>query len=242
KISQTVAAVETVEKNVSACERQILDSNAALGHVRSQFSVLSEGLDRIGSATEQQAEDVKWVAVNIGDIENSAGQQTREVDTILAIADRVNLACDGMVMDAGVFHLSGHGRAREAAREMAGDADLVAGTREVRERTLLAYMERFSFIELAYITDAGGKQVTSNIYATALAEKEGLTRGLGSDWTSKEWFMKAVENPEPFVSKVYRSSATREFCFTVSLPLRSTGGRIEGVLGIDVNFRDMLDI
>ena len=224
KISQTVAAVETVEKNVSACERQILDANAALGHVRSQFSVFSEGLDRISTATEQQAEDVKWVAVNIGDIEDSAEKQTHEVDTILTIAERVNSACDGMVMDAGVFHLSGHGRAREAAMEMAGDADLVDGTREARERTLLAYMERFRFIELAYITDAGGKQVTANIYAKALAEKEGLTRGLGSDWSGKAWFTKALKNTEPFVSKVYRSSATKEFCFTVSLPLRGAGG------------------
>jgi hypothetical protein len=106
----------------------------------------------------------------------------------------------------------------------------------------MTFLDRFPFVELAYITDTEGRQVISNIYAKTLAGRKGLTKGIGSDWSGKEWFTKALSNNAPFVSKVYRSSATREFCFTVSLPLRHASGNTVGVIGIDVNFRDILEI
>jgi len=242
KIAETIAAVDTVEQHVTDCERQILDANIALDHVCLQFRPLSENLDTIGRAAQQQAENIKWVTVNIAEIKDSSKRQTGEVNTILTIADRVTAACDGMVTDAGGFHISGHESAKAAALEMAADANLINGNLDIREKALMTFLDRFSFIELAYITDTNGRQVTSNIYAKVPAGKKGLTKGLGNDWSAKEWFNKGLGNSTPFVSKVYRSSATREFCFTVSLPLRYADGRTAGVLGIDVNFRHMLNI
>lgn len=242
KIAATITAVETVEQHVAACERQILDANTSLDHVYSQFIPLSKSLDTISCATQQQAKNIKWVTFNIDEIKASARRQTADVNTILTIADRVNSACDGMVTDAGGFHISGHGSAKAAALEMASNIDIISGGPNIREKMLMTFLERFPFIELAYITDTDGKQISSNIYTKTLVGRKGLTKGIGSDWSGKEWFTKALSNNTPFISKVYRSSATKEFCFTVSLPLRHAGGNTVGVLGIDVNFRDILDI
>lgn len=241
KITETVAAVSAVDKNVLSCERQILDANAALGQVCSQFTALSGNLSEINGATELQADNVKAVADNINEIERSVQQQSDDVEKIFSIAEGLNEACGRMIVDAGVFHLSGHGRSREAALEMAAEPDILSGSRDNREKALLAFLNRFPFVELAYITDAGGRQVTENIYSPALDGRDGLSHGFGNDWSEKQWFTEPAETGAVFVSEVYRSSATKEFCFTVSVPLRESG-RLTGVLGIDVNFKDMLDI
>ncbi len=242
KIAATITAVETVEQHVATCERQILDANMSLDHVYSQFIPLSKSLDTISYATQQQAQNIQWITSNIDEIKASAKNQTADVSTILTIADHVASACDGMVTDAGGFHISGHGSAKAAALEMASNKDIASGELNIREKALMTFLDRFPFIELAYITDTHGRQVTSNIYAKTLVGKTELTKGIGCDWSGKEWFTKALNNNAPFISKVYRSSATSEFCFTVSLPIRHAGENIVGILGIDVNFRDMLDI
>lgn len=241
KIGETVTAVGQVEKNVLTCEQQILDANTALDHVCSQFGTLSNNLSEINEATERQTEDVRAVALNIRDIESSVKEQSSDVETIFSIAEQVSMACDQMILDTGVFHLEGHRGSRRVAENMAEDPAVKSGQRKDRERALLAYLEKYPLIELAYLTDSRGKQLTANVYASGLSGQEGLGQGYGRDWSEKEWFKIPAETHAVFVSKVYRSSATREFCFTVSVPLMEAG-RLSGVLGIDVNFRDMLDI
>ena len=74
-----------------------------------------------------------------------------------------------------------------------------------------------------------------------LKGQSGLEKGLDRNWSSKEWFQIPFQTCQTFVSKVYRSSATQSFCFTVAVPL-CDGNGFSGVLGIDINFRDMLTI
>ena len=165
-----------MEKNVLSCERQILDANAALGQVCSQFTTLSCNLSEINEATERQADNVKAVADNINEIELSVQQQSADVENIFSIAEGLNKACGRMILDAGVFHLSGHARSREAALEMAEDPAILSGSRDNREKNMLVFLSRFPFVELAYITDAKGHQITENIYAPALENREGLSQ------------------------------------------------------------------
>lgn len=241
KIARTVEAVDRVEKNVLGCEAQINGANDALNSVCSQFSGLAENLGEINEAAGRQAEDVRQVSANILEIESALGDQVRDTDTIFSIAEAVNRACDEMIVNTGVFHLSGHRRAGAVVEEMARDSRILSGSRKERESALETVLARQSFIELAYITDAAGHQVTANIYAPALKGQEGLSGGHGQDWGEKEWFRNPADTGETFISNVYRSSATQSFCFTVSVPLKNEKG-FGGVLGVDINFRDMLNI
>jgi len=241
KIKGTVEGVERVEENVMACEERINKANTALNHVCERFGDLSENLEEINEAAVRQAEDVSQVSGSIMGIESALGEQARDADAIFTIAEQVNSACDQMVVDTGVFHLSGHNRARQTAVVMAGDPCLISGSRSERERALKGFLDKNKFIELAYITDARGCQTTVNIYSEKLKGRSGLENGLDRNWASKEWFKVPVQTCRPFVSKVYRSSATQNFCFTVSVPLNDRDG-CSGVIGIDINFRDMLNI
>lgn len=241
KIEETVDAVGRVDEQVIACEGWITDANGALGQACSQFTALSDNLCEINGATEGQSRDVSQVARDIIEIETSVKDQAKDVDTIFQIAQQVNSACDGMILDAGVFHLSSHGISRQKAEEIAGDPMIISGQRKTVEKSLLTHLEQNKFIELAYVTDQNGRQTTANIYSLSIENREGLEQGYGNDWSAKEWFTEPAKNGTAFVSKIYRSSATQCFCFTVSVPLIRQS-LFAGVLGIDVNFTDMLNI
>lgn len=241
KIHETVAAVRKVEGEVGECQEWITSANTSLEQVCGRVAGLSEGLADIQESTTRQSRDVKLVSGDIVEIEKSVAEQGVAVETIFTIADKINDACDGMILDTGVFHLSGHQKSRTIAQEIARDPLVCSPEQASREKALVSHMDQNDFIELAYITDKTGRQVTRNLYSPKVKNRENLDPGLGNDWSKKEWFQIPAGTKTTFVSEVYRSAATDCFCFTVSVPLIE-GGRLEGVLGIDVNFKDMLDI
>ncbi|WDP90081.1 MAG: hypothetical protein HUN04_10310 [Desulfobacter sp.] len=241
KISQTVAAANRVAEQVTGCEQEIKGANTALNQVSSRFGRLSGNLSDINEAAAGQADEVRQVSDHIKEMESALGDQASDADSIFSIAEQVNAACDRMILDTGVFHLSGHQRAKDTAQAMAENPVLMSGIRESQEVELGHHLKRTPFIELAYITDSQGRQVTENIYSEKFKKWENLEKGIGRDWSGKEWFKQPAATRKTFVSEVYRSSATKQFCFTVSVPLECRG-RFSGVLGIDVNFQDLLDI
>jgi len=241
KVNETVDAVKMVEKNVSSGEALIANANRSLGRVSVHFENLAKNLAEIKESTALQSRDVKNVAEDIVDIETSLGQQTLEVGNIFQVAEKVTGICDEMILHGGIFHLSSHEKSKHRAEQIAMDANILSFQREKQEASLVDHLAENKFIELAYITDASGRQITHNIYAKTVLNLENLGKGYGRDWSQKEWFQKPKQDKVTFISKVYRSSATNEFCFTVSVPLFQKQ-LFSGVLGIDVNFKDMMDI
>ena len=146
-----------------------------------------------------------------------------------------------MVLSAGVFHLAGHQKAGQAVEKSAKETAIRINSRKDSDEALGRLLDRMPFAELAYLTDAAGKQVSSNIYAQALADQEGLEEGYEKNWRGKMWFTTPATTGGTFISEVYRSSATKAFCFTVSVPLKENNC-FTGVLGIDINVKDILNI
>ena len=145
-----------------------------------------------------------------------------------------------MIVDTGIFHLSIHEDARNVAESMALAPDIRAMKREIREKAMVKFLKKYSFIELAYITNETGRQVTANITSETIPEKNKNGTAYGKNWSKKEWFLEPRRKSSTFVSKVYRSTATDRFCFTVSVPLMDHNGNFSGVLAIDINFEDIL--
>lgn len=241
KIARTVDAAGQVAQNVTGCEQQINQANAALNNVCSRFGALSGNLAEINEAAERQAGDVRQVSANVVEIETALAGQVKDADTIFGIAEQVNTVCDDMVLSTGVFHLSGHQKAGKAVEEASKDVAIRTGSRKDRDEALVRLLDQMPFAELAYVTEATGKQLSSNIYARALADQEGLAEGYGKNWREKMWFTTPANTGATFISEVYRSSATKAFCFTVSVPLKEND-RFAGVLAIDINVKDMLNI
>lgn len=242
RVADTVSAARNVEETVRTGEQHSREARASLETVNHRFESFAGNLALVKAFSNDQTRDVKTVSSDILEVETSVRQQSEAVEQIVTVAEEINRLCDAMIVNTGTFHLSGHSRARATAETMASDPDIRSMSRGRQEKSLAAFLDRHHFIELAYITDAQGRQVTRNIYSRKVLTPEELEQGVHCDWSGKPWFLTPLKTKSAFVSGTYRSSATNRFCFTVSVPLTGTGGAPLGVLAIDINVEDMLNI
>ncbi|MDQ7037634.1 MAG: glycine dehydrogenase [Aquificota bacterium] len=107
--------------------------------------------------------------------------------------------------------------------------------KDMWEFILYDVFEEFPYFELFYIMSGRGLQITSNIvnpkvnYFVAHGKK-------GTDRSEKPYFRKAMEEGS-FISDIYLSKATDDFCITVSERFAHEGR--DYVLAGDINFREI---
>ncbi len=241
KVNDTVAAVDLVANNVDTGETVINSSNTSLAEVYEKFSIFSENIRKINTSTTNQNQDVKSVTNEIISIEASLKSQSAESKTLFKIAKNINEICDQIIVDTGIFHLSNHKKAQSLAEKLSALPEIQSNDRDKQEKIMKKAIQENPFIELVYLTNEKGIQTTGNIYSQK-AYKEGNSKGINENWSHKDWFSVPKSNGKPYISKVYRSSATENFCFTVSVPIYDISKDFKGILGIDVNVADLLNI
>ena len=64
-------------------------------------------------------------------------------------------------------------------------------------------------------------------------------KDVGSDFSTREWFIAPMKDGKTFISKLYTSKITEKLCITASAPIRDKKGQILGILGIDMKFEDL---
>jgi hypothetical protein len=64
--------------------------------------------------------------------------------------------------------------------------------------------------------------------------------GMGVDRATQPYFQLVAHRGTPYVSNLYLSSASGEFCATVAVPLRDTEGAFSGVLVGDLNLTGLV--
>lgn len=107
--------------------------------------------------------------------------------------------------------------------------------KEMWEQVLYDMFESYPYFELFYIINEKGLQITNNIvnpkveYFVAQGKK-------GSDRSDKPYFRKAVEEGS-YLSEIYLSKATNDFCITVSQLFSYEGKRY--ILAGDINFKQI---
>jgi hypothetical protein len=153
----------------------------------------------------------------------------------------VRAQCERLLTGLGAFRLPAHAKARQVVEAAAASPELASLRRERMETLLRQVAERHPFLELLYVTDAQGRQITDNIARRGFRAAYGQS-GFGQDWSARPWFRGAVEGRATYISEIYRSVASDSFCFTISTPLGGSDGRIAGVLGADVSFDNLLQI
>lgn len=101
------------------------------------------------------------------------------------------------------------------------------------------WLQSHPYFELAYVTDAVGRQITHNL---SLRDGQMVrdSSGLNQNWVDRPWFREALQQQTVCSTDVYRSTATGDFCFTIAVALRDERGDLVGVLGSDVNFQRLV--
>ena len=106
------------------------------------------------------------------------------------------------------------------------------------EPVLQAALNANPFIQFMYVTNLEGRKITRNITHIADRAKYG-TALQDEDLSNRDWFITPIKTGKVYISDFYTSRFTGALCITVSVPIRNEADEIQGILGLDVRFKDL---
>lgn len=218
-------AVADGREGIIAVSGGLDTTRVAMDRLDRQVGQIAAGTEQIGQAVRSINHDVQNVAQVAGELLGKAGQVLHHSKAVRDDGDR-------LLAGLGEFRLELH-RAVCASVEQLAMQPALMGDVATAERLLRDTLERDARFELFYLVDKHGVQISENIFASDVVHRED-TSVRGSDWSQRPWFRAASERLQAHITQVYRSSATDDFCFTVSVPILDDRGQLLRVLGADV--------
>lgn len=225
---QTRRSTELIEERVQAIRGSVGEVAASV--------VPSKETD----AGAQAAVTVQAVNTQVQVMAGTAEKQRDGAKSLRTLGDAANRLTEELLVAVGTFRLTVHRRASHDLRGLLPQLAPVFHDVGRLEKTLSSWLGEHAEFELLYVTDTTGRQLSGN-----LGWKENRVTAdvsaRGKNWRDRPWFEEALRRPdEVVISDIYRSTATGDYCFTVSALARDTGGLPLGVLGADVNFQKLL--
>lgn len=105
-------------------------------------------------------------------------------------------------------------------------------------KTLNYLIEHNKSIQMAYVTDTNGIQVTDNISQPWIVKSKDISKK-GDNRKNRDWFSNVIKNGKTHVTDYYISLTTEKLCFTASSPIINLNDEFVGVLAIDFNFSNL---
>lgn len=238
-IQETVAAVSHVKECVAAGVQVNQDASVALEKVSEEHHQFHLHLESVIAAVSDQKKSVASFAGDLAKI-TAIGKEGRGDSRKLAeLAEKVKTLTEEQLIATGIFILPQYRKAEADVVLMATDPDIgIAGAN--LDRALQRRMQPLAYLELVYLTDREGRQVSSNVFRKGQTI-ECDTTAKGKNWSQKTWFRTVNETGKPYISDIYKSEATDSFCVTISVPVYRQEIYM-GVLGADINFENLLNI
>ncbi|WP_051434253.1 methyl-accepting chemotaxis protein [Desulfonatronum lacustre] len=229
-------AVQEVRETMDLVDKTVALSNesgASLAEIvdLSQESALQA--QSIAEAVHQQSKASEEITRTLTEVSSISTTTQDDMSRSLSEIDNLSRRVRDLITLTRVFELIGKGAVQELVDSLARSKEVLSLDRKAMETTMRETVRRNNFLELLYITDAQGIQLTANIPRPSL-ESSSDRNAFGKDWSARPWFTEAMRTPIPYISNVYTSQASGEPCITVSTPFRDAEGRILGVIAADV--------
>ncbi|ADW17874.1 methyl-accepting chemotaxis sensory transducer with Cache sensor [Desulfobulbus propionicus DSM 2032] len=238
-IQQTVTAVDRVQEEVVTGLEGNRMASASLDQVSAKHRQFHHHLTSVIGAVSSQKQAVGQLAGDLATIA-TIGQEGRKDSVRLAeLADRIKQLTDQQLQATGIFILPQYRKAEQAVLALAA-LPAICQLGVDTDQTLEQGMLPLGYLELVYLTDTNGLQISSNVLRSGQAITRDAT-ARGKDWSRRDWFRKVRETGRPYISELYKSAATDTFCLTIAVPVYR-GEAWVGVLGADINFEHLLTI
>lgn len=108
-------------------------------------------------------------------------------------------------------------------------------------RALDHVFKAYPFFEVLFELDAQGVQTCANWINPTMYGRI-RAGGAGANRSGQSYFAHVRDSGQAFVSPIYLSSATEDFCLTIAVPMYGTSGRFTGVLVGDLNLASMASL
>lgn len=258
EISGTVEEInrglETLTENIhednGSAEKSVEKTQTvkdSLSHMRETFSLLTDRINGILTASQDQDKLTSEISGKINDVENNSQlvsdnfskmssaikKQKSGMDSLDALGKYLLSSANEM---SGIIHSAGIIKADPEIVESLSEEvfELLSGSvlsvpqflsldPAAHKSVLDTVVSRNEKVEAAWSNDLNGRFVYSNPPAGI---KNAKVRG---------WFRESIKGKN-FVSEVYISAITKKPCVTVSMPILK-GGNLVGVVGVDLRLR-----
>jgi methyl-accepting chemotaxis protein len=237
-MDQLGAAGERMHQAVRDGREGMLQVGNGLDSTRQAMDRLDERVGHIATGTEQIGQAVRSINGDVQQIAQVAGDLLGKAGQVLRHSQAVREDGDRLLQGLGDFRLELHRSVQGSVEQLAADPRL-AGDVDTAERLLAETLRRDARFELFYLVDAGGVQLSENVFAADVPHQD-TESCRGRDWSRRPWFRSVADDLRSHITPVYRSSATDDFCFTVSVPILGADGRLLRVLGADVRLSVLL--
>jgi len=129
--------------------------------------------------------------------------------------------------------------AEDIIRQVADMKQLKSMSPEAITPVLEKLVREHKFIQFAYVVNMEAHIITPYITQPDLKGKYKIAK-IPTDFSDRSWFMAPLEDGRIHVSNFYISYVTGVLCLTISTPIFGKGDRIEGILGFDIQFEDLV--
>ena len=231
-MQQLGSAGQHMNQAVADGRAGILAVSGGLDSTRQAMDRLDAQVGQIAAGTEQIGQAVRSINGDVQNIAQIAGELLGKAGQVLHHSKAVREDGDRLLAGLGDFRLEIHAAVRASVEQLAKRPELASDV-TAAERLLADTLTRDSRFELFYLVDSRGVQISENVFAADVAHGEDASCR-GRDWSQRPWFRAVAERMESHITQVYRSSATDDFCFTVSVPIVDERGQLLRVLGADV--------
>ncbi|HEX2966410.1 MAG TPA: methyl-accepting chemotaxis protein [Syntrophorhabdaceae bacterium] len=237
KISKESATTKAVANesihSVAAAHGNAVQLGSSLGSAVESVKIAADRMKFIMESMQEQAGATTQVAEAVTEIAGSSADLKEMSLSVKHRVEEFESISQAMLELVGTFRTALHEKAQRFVMHLAETTDVLSFDPGRIESFLLSTLNANPWVELIYMTNKQGKQITGNISV------QGVDKSIqGKDWSRRPWFIEPIQTNSSYISGLYRSVATNDFCFTVSIPVRS-GSDVTGVLAADINFRSL---
>ena len=220
---------ETTKETTASIETEVVGMQLRVNRISAAAGLGSSSKEMtIGAVTRQ-----------VAGMAYSAQNQLAGAQSLFGMGNRIERLAESLLLAVGRFRFEAHAKARDALGSALPGLVEAGTVKSQIENVLADLLSEHAYLELAYATDGTGRQIVDNICQTDRQITHD-PKAFGSAWSDRPWFQEAMNSDGVCATDIYRSQATRDFCFTVAAAWRDPEGGILGVVAADVNFHRLL--
>ena len=233
KLSEdTAAATKDVSAKINRLQKSTMRTAQVVG-------IQEESRSHDDENDFENIHGLYWLLEKMNEADESTTLQVDEARQLNSLGMHLRKLSEDMIHSVGTFRLEVHERVEQLLEELRTDEELLSGDPRWQITALRQVIRCHPYIELAYVTNEEGIQMTKNVFRNNISASYGDS-GKNKDWSERPWFRGAMNTSGVYLSDIYRSQATDEFCLTASSTLVADDIVI-GVVALDINFREILD-
>lgn len=231
-----VAATDEGRDAASGVLEQARSAAQAIDALRGALSETAQVSQEISLATSEQRSASDQVVTALREISSVVQRTAEGLQELSATADQLDDLGLAIQLLTQSFRLHSP---RSLKHLFLGWSQRIAGFASHGEATrgfLEQLIEECPYVEFTYLVD------TEGIMVAFVANRQMIQGGelppgvgIGKLFSERPWFKGVMRDDVAVVTPPYESMVTGDDCFTVAVGVRNETGKVEGVLGVDIN-------